>query len=197
MSGQPGLPSLPPAAPRSRTAPWRWCAWVLRRIGWRLVGEFPDERKLVLIVAPHTSWWDGVIGLLFQRALGIDVAFIAKRELFVGPLGALLRRFGGIPIEREAAGPVVRQTVANFDAGERLWLAITPEGTRKAVVRWKSGFWRIARASAVPILPVYFDYPSRTVGLGPLFHPGADLDADLETLRAFYAPYRGKHRGVG
>jgi 1-acyl-sn-glycerol-3-phosphate acyltransferase len=164
--------------------------------GWRLEGELPDVPKLVLIVAPHSSWWDGIWGLLFKIALGADVTFMAKRELFRWPLGGLLRTLGGVPIERAAATDVVGQMVERFRASERLWLGIEPEGTRKAVSKWKSGFWHIAHQAGVPILPGYFDYPRKVIGLGPLFTPGDDKDADIATLRAFYAPFKGKHRGA-
>jgi 1-acyl-sn-glycerol-3-phosphate acyltransferase len=172
------------------------CAWLLRRCGWRTAGALPNVGKLVLIAAPHSSWWDGVWGLLLKVALGVDVAFMGKRELFRGPLGWLLRRLGGIPIERGTTHGVVEQMVDRFRASPRLWLGIAPEGTRRPVARWRSGFWHIARAAGVPILPVYFDYPSRTIGFGPLFQPGQDLDADLAALKAFYQPYRGRHHGV-
>jgi len=176
---------------------WRHAfrAWV-KTSGWRLEGELPDVPKLVLIVAPHSSWWDGIWGLLFKVALGADISFMAKRELFHGPLGGLLRKLGGVPIERAAAADVVEQMVARFGSSERLWLGIEPEGTRKAVSKWKSGFWHIARQAGVPILPGYFDYPRKVIGLGPLFVPGDDKDADIVKLRAFYRPYKGKHRGV-
>ena len=191
------LPALPPSMPQFGHKRWRRiCAWLLRRCGWRLVGELPDRAKLVLIAAPHSSWWDGVWGLLFRSALGVDVSFMAKSELFMGPLGWALRRVGGVPIERDTANGVVRQMTARFAASERLWLGIAPEGTRKYVTKWKNGFWHIAHAAQVPILPVYFDYPSRTVGLGPLFEPTADLAGDLARLRTFYAPWRGRHRGI-
>ena len=109
------LPALPPSMPQFRPNRWRrLCAWLLRRCGWRLAGEFPDRAKLVLIAAPHSSWWDGVWGLLFRSALGADVSFMAKRELFAGPLGWVLRRFGGIPIERDSAHGVVQQMTARF-----------------------------------------------------------------------------------
>lgn len=194
----PPLPlPLPPNVPQFPDRAWRHAfrAWVRAR-GWRLEGEFPDVPKLVLIVAPHSSWWDGFLGLLFKVALGIDIAFMAKRELFRWPLGRLLRRLGGVPIERHAAHEVVGQMVQRFRERERLWLVIEPEGTRKAVAKWKSGFWHIARKAGVPILPGYFDYPRKVIGLGPLFDPTRDREADLAALRAFYAPYRGKHRGV-
>jgi 1-acyl-sn-glycerol-3-phosphate acyltransferase len=197
MSAATALPALPPSMPQfGQNAGRRLCAWLLRVAGWRLAGELPDRPKLVLIAAPHSSWWDGVWGLLVRSALGADVSFMAKRELFMGPLGWALRRVGGIPIERDSANGVVRQMTARFAASERLWLGIAPEGTRKRVQKWKNGFWHIARAARVPILPVYFDYPTRTIGFGPLFEPTDDLAADVAQLRAFYAPWRGRHRGT-
>lgn len=192
-----GLAPLPAGIPQLGPSRWRGpCAWLLQRGGWRMAGVLPDVGKLVLIVAPHSSWWDGVWGLLLKVALGVDIAFMGKRELFRGPLGWLLRRLGGIPIERSATHGVVEQMVDRFQASPRLWLGIAPEGTRRKVVKWRSGFWHIARAAGVPILPVYFDYPSKTIGIGALFQPSGDMDADLAALKAFYRPYRGRHRGV-
>lgn len=194
----PSLPaSLPPSMPQFPDRAWRHAfrAWV-KASGWRLEGELPDVPKLVLIVAPHSSWWDGIWGLLFKVSLGADIAFMAKRELFHWPLGGLLRKLGGVPIARGEAADVVEQMVDRFRASERLWLGIEPEGTRKAVTKWRSGFWHIARQAGVPILPGYFDYPRKVIGLGPVFVPGDDKDADIARLRRFYAPFRGKHRGV-
>ena len=198
MNAALALPALPPSVPQFRQNAWRRiCAWLLHACGWRLAGAVPDRAKLVLIAAPHSSWWDGVWGLVMKSALGIDVSFMAKRELFAGLLGWLLRRAGGIPIERSQSSGVVEQMTERFASRERLWLGIAPEGTRKRVTKWKNGFWHIARNAGVPILPVYFDYPSRTIGLGPLFETSDDLAADLAALHAFYAPWRGKHRGTG
>lgn len=197
MSGAAGLAPLPAGAPQfAQNRARAFCAWLLARCGWRMAGALPDVGKLVLIAAPHSSWWDGVWGLLLKIALGIDIAFMGKRELFRGPLGWLLRRLGGVPIERHATHGVVEQMVARFRASPRLWLGIAPEGTRKRVAQWRTGFWHIARAAGVPILPVYFDYRTKTIGIGPLFPPGEDLDADLAALRAFYRPYRGRHHDV-
>jgi 1-acyl-sn-glycerol-3-phosphate acyltransferase len=197
MTARGGLPALPPNMPQRPPGRWRrLCARLLDACGWRIAGELPDVGKLVLIAAPHSSWWDGVWGLLFKVALGADIAFMAKRELFRGPLGWLLRRLGGIPIERSAAHGVVEQMTERMRRSDRLWLGITPEGTRRRVARWKTGFWQIARGAGVPILPVAFDYPSKSIAIGPLFTPGADAAADIAALRAFYAPFRGRHRGV-
>lgn len=188
---------LPAQMPRLRDG-WqrKTCRTVLRLCGWSLAGEFPDVPKLVLIAAPHSSWWDGVWGLLIKVAIGADVHFMGKRELFFWPLGSLLRRLGGMAIDRGSAQGVVGQMIDQFRQREKLWLGIAPEGTRKPVQRWKSGFWRIAHEAGVPIFPVAFHYPDKTIRLGPLFDTSADMEADLARLRSFYAPFRGKHRNV-
>lgn len=173
----------------------RLARWVLETCGWKLAGGFPDVPRAVLIAAPHSSWWDGVWGLLMKTALGADVSFMAKRELFVGPLGWLLRKLGGVAIERDATRGIVEQMSERLRNQPRLWIGVAPEGTRKRVAKWKSGFWHIARNAGVPIVPVYFHYPERTIGVGPLFVTSDDMDADLARLRAFYAPWQGRNRG--
>ena len=191
------FPPVPPSAPQfgpSAAAPL--CRWLFARCGWRVAGEFPDVAKLVVIAAPHSTNWDVIWGLLVKVGLRLDVHFIGKREAFFWPLGPVLRNFGGIPIDRKAAHDVVGGMRREFESRERFWLAIAPEGTRKKVTKWKSGFWRIAREAGVPILPVYFHYPEKTVGLGPLFHPGDDLEADMARIREFYRPWQGKNRGT-
>lgn len=193
----PAPADLPLAAPTLRDhLGRRLCRALLRAGGWRLVGEVPDVRKLVLIAAPHSSWWDGVWGLLMKIGIGLDVGFMAKRELFRGPLGWLLHRLGGIPITRHAARGVVEQMVDKFRASEVLWLGIAPEGTRRRVAEWKTGFWHIARQAGVPVFPVAFHYPDKSIHLGHLHTLSADMAADLARLRAFYAPFKGKHHDV-
>lgn len=185
---------LPPAMPQYAQNAWRRaCAWLLARCGWQAIGTLPNESRIVLIAAPHSSWWDGVWGLLFKVALGADITFFGKQELFRGPLGWMLVRLGGIPVERDCAHGVVEQMTARLRDSERLWLGLTPEGTRKRVSAWRTGFWHIAHAARVPILPVAFDYPSRTITIGAPLIPGDDLESDLAHLRAFYAGFRGKH----
>lgn len=188
---------LPPQMPALRDN-WqrKTCRGVLRLFGWSLVGTFPDTPKLVLIAAPHSSWWDGLWGLLVKVAVGADVHFMGKQELFSGPLGGLLRKLGGMPVDRSAAKGMVEQMVDQFGEREQLWLGIAPEGTRKPVRRWRSGYWHIAHAAGVPIFTVAFHYPDKTIHLGPLFETSADMDADTVRLRAWYAPFKGKHRDV-
>jgi 1-acyl-sn-glycerol-3-phosphate acyltransferase len=187
---QPNMPRLGP----SIAAPL--CRWIFARSGWRVAGEFPDVAKAVVIAAPHSTNWDVIWGLLVKVGLRLDVHFIGKREAFFWPLGSLLRAFGGMPIDRKAAHGVVGEMSRQFASHERFWLAIAPEGTRKKVQKWKSGFWHIARAAHVPIIPIYFHYPEKIIGFGPLIHATPDVNADMARIREFYAPWQGKNRGT-
>ena len=193
----PSPAQLPPRMPHLRDS-WRrkLCRGVLRLCGWSLAGTFPDTPKLVLIVAPHSSWWDGIWGLLTKAAIGADVNFMAKQELFHGPLGALLKQLGGMPIDRGSAKGVVEQMIEAFEQRDTLWLGIAVEGTRRHVPKWKSGFWHIAHGAGVPVFAVAFNYPDKTIRLGPLTAMSDDMAADVETLRAFYQPFRGKYHGL-
>ena len=191
------LPPIPPNMPQTRPSiATGICRWLLGLFGWRMVGELPDVAKLVVIAAPHSTNWDVIWGLLFKISLRLDVHFIGKREAFVWPLGPVLRAFGGIPVDRSAAHGVVGEMGRQFAEHDRFWLALAPEGTRKKVQKWKTGFWHIARKAGVPVLPVYFHYPEKTVGLGPLFHPTDDVAADMARIREFYRPWIGKNRGT-
>src|SRR5690606_16874637 len=195
---KPSLPDrLSPSVPQLKSHFGRRLArWFIGICGWKLVGEFPDVARLVLIAAPHSSWLDGFWGLLIKIAIGIDISFMGKRELFVGPLGWIVRQLGGIPVERGSPHGLVQQMAARFQRGYPPRLRIAAAGTRKAVKKWRTGFWHIARAADVPILPIYFHYPERTIGVGPLFVTSGDLDVDLQRLRYFYKPWQGRNRGV-
>jgi 1-acyl-sn-glycerol-3-phosphate acyltransferase len=194
---EPILPPVPAQAPRLESRFWPWLMRSLLRLsGWRLLGQLPDLPKLIIIGAPHSSYWDGVWGLMMKIGLGANINVMIKREVLDGPLGIILRPIGMIPINRSAALNVVGQMVKRFAEHERMWLGITPEGTRKHVKHWKSGFLRIAREAQVPIQTVFIDYPTKTFTLGPLVHASDDPDADMTTIRAMFRPYRGKHRNT-
>lgn len=189
---QPAPPQMPKVKPNAFT---RWMGRTALRLGgWRLVGTLPDMSRLVMIVAPHSSNWDGFWGFAAKMALGFQVRVLGKAQLFWWPLGPLLRRLGAIPLDRSSPQGTVGQAIALIRDSERMWYVITPEGTRKRVEHWKSGFWKIAKGAGVPILPAYFDYPSRTIGLGEMFWPGEDMQADMAAIRAWYRPWRGKNR---
>jgi 1-acyl-sn-glycerol-3-phosphate acyltransferase len=191
------VPAPPAQAPRAGNAFTRWFGRTLLRLGgWTIAGQFPDVPRLVLIAAPHSSGWDAVWGLAAKLAMGVDIAFLAKAELFRGPLGWLLRGLGGIPVDRARAHGAVEQAAASIRGAERMWFVLAPEGTRRRVEHWKSGFWHIARAAEVPVFAAWFHYPDRTIGLGQLFETTPDREADMARIRAYYRPFVGKHRGT-
>ena len=186
------LPTLPECLPRRGNA---FSSAVSRAVlgawGWTIEGDFPARPKLVAIVAPHTSNWDFVVGILAVFAIGIRVRFLAKHTLFKGPLRWFMRWCGGMPVNREAPQGLVPQAVEAIARTPAVLLAITPAGTRSNTKPWKSGFYHIAVAARVPIFPVIFDGPGRAIRFQPAFEPSGDYDADLPKLQALYAGVRG------
>lgn len=173
-----------PAVPRRAYGPLALIGrLVLRTMRWRAEGSFPDSPRLVVAIAPHSSGWDFVIGAAFLFILGLRVSFIAKHTLFFWPLGPFLRWLGGIPVNRARPEDLADAMAAEFGSRGQLWLAITPEGTRTPGVRFKSGFYRIAKAAGVPVLPVYFNYRRRVTGFLPLVEAGEDVATGVEAVR--------------
>jgi 1-acyl-sn-glycerol-3-phosphate acyltransferase len=153
---------------------------------WRIVGDVPDLPKFVAIVAPHTSNWDFPLGVLVMFALDLKIHWFGKDTLFRSPLGPLFRRLGGRPVNRERPEGVVDEMAAIVRAEPRFILALAPEGTRKRVARWRTGFYHIAERAQMPIVPVSFDWSRREVTIRPLMHPTGDLAGDLALLQAMY-----------
>jgi len=168
----------------------KWLALKLvNLLGWRVVGEMADDPKMVIVAAPHTSNWDYVLFLGVIAHFHHTVRVLIKDTVFWGPLGAMLRHFGGIPVDRSEAHSLVPTTTRAFNEADRLLLVITPEGTRSKVDHWHSGFWRIADAADVPILTAIVDGSTKTVGLGP----ARKVDGDPQAWMAFAADvYDGK-----
>lgn len=173
---------------------------VIKLLGWRVEGELPDAPKFVLIVHPHTSNWDLFYGLWAAHAIGLlarwPYGFMVKDTALRWPVvGPFLRWMGGIGIDRRSRFNAVEQMARAFARHPHLMLAITPEGTRRRREHWKSGFYYIALNARVPIVPAYIDYRQRRAGLGPVFWPTGDVEADLEFMRAFYADKFGLYPG--
>ena len=163
-------------------------------VGWRLAGQFPDRAKFVIVVAPHTSNWDFPILLLAKWALMLDPGWMGKDAIFRGPLGVFMRSVGGIPVARGTTHNVVDRLVQEFQNRPRMVLALAPEGTRKHVAEWKSGFWHIARGAGVPVVCVALDYGRRTIRLGPEFETSDENStAGIARIRAAYAGVIGRH----
>lgn len=165
----------------------RLAALLFRLAGWRTEGTPPaSSDRFVLIAAPHTSNWDAVILLVAARIYDLPLAWFVKDAWFKFPLAPIMRRLGGVPIDRSARHGVVEQAIERLKSGEPLALAVPPEGTRGLAPHWKSGFYHIARGAGVPIVLGYIDYERRVAGLGPAFTPTGNIAADFEVFREFY-----------
>lgn len=148
-------------------------------MGWRLEGEFPNESKVIVAVAPHTSNIDFLLTVTVIWGLGLRASFLAKESLFQFPLGLVMSAFGGIPVDRKSPQGLVEQMTERFDERPQLVLGITPEGTRSAVTHWKRGFALIAAAADVPVLPAVLNYETRVVCFHPVISEVNDAEQTL------------------
>ena len=164
--------------------------WLL---GWRVEGTLPAGARAVAIAAPHTSNWDLPFMLAVAYVLGVKPSWLGKRELFRWPFGWLMRRLGGIAVDRRSPHNLVQQVVERFGTTERLFLGVPPSGTRSGATHWKSGFYHIARGARVPIVCAFLDYRRKVGGIGPVLMPSGDVRADMQLIRGFYAGITGKY----
>jgi 1-acyl-sn-glycerol-3-phosphate acyltransferase len=175
---------------RTRNAVGR--AW-LSAFGWEIEGGPPNVPKAVVVAAPHTSNWDLPFTLAVSWALDLDIRWVGKHSLFTVPVwGAFLRGLGGIGVDRRGRNDAVKSIAQVLKDRDRLLLLVPPEGTRGQARRWKTGFYWIAVESEVPVVLGFLDYGRKRGGLGEVFHPTGDIEADFERLRAFYGGIRGK-----
>ncbi|MFX4228538.1 MAG: 1-acyl-sn-glycerol-3-phosphate acyltransferase [Porticoccaceae bacterium] len=186
---------IPASAPRRAHPLLAWIGFQgLRLLGWKISGGFVDQPKLIAVVAPHSSNWDWIIGVCGLWALELRFCYLIKKQAMIWPVSLIINRTGGIPIDRARPIGVVEQLVNEFHASEKLWYAITPEGTRKSVSRWKNGFLRVAYDAGVPVVPVSIDYPSRQINVGEPFDLSGDIDMDLDIIRRYFEPFAGRNR---
>jgi 1-acyl-sn-glycerol-3-phosphate acyltransferase len=161
--------------------------------GWRVSGLPPDAAKYVVIAAPHTSNWDFLYTLCLAFIYHLRPRIMMKAAWFFWPLGPMLRWLGAIPIDRTRSRNVVAESVAAFAQAREMVLVVPPAGTRKRVLRWKTGFYHIACNARVPIAMGFLDYRRKVGGFGPTLAPCGDIDSDMRRIRLFYDPIRGKH----
>lgn len=161
--------------------------------GWRAELAVPLPERCVIIGAHHTTWADFFVSMLLMGATGVRFRWVAKASLFRKPLGWLLQALGGMPVQRFARANFVEQMIAAFAPGDPLRLAILPEGTRRYVDHWKTGFYYIAVGANVPIALAYADYKRKLVGIGPVLMPTGDIAADFQQYRTFYAGITALH----
>jgi len=169
------------------------CRSALALGGWRIEGDWPDHDRLVITAAPHTSNWDGIWMLAAAGAWRARLRYMGKASLTQGPFGWLVRWTGCIPIDRTQSNDIVAAMAKAFAANAELILVVPPEGTRKAVEKWKSGFYHIAVAAGVPISFAVMDYATRTVRLAATLWPSGDYARDLPIIQSFYAKAKGRN----
>ncbi len=163
---------------------------ILRVMGWRMDIVLPNQPKLIVILAPHTSNWDFVVGMAAILKLQAHFNFYGKSQVFEPPFGFFFRWLGGMPVDRMAPGGVVGQTVRAFREREQLVIALAPEGTRSLRTQWKRGFYHMANEAQVPVVCAYLDFRRKLVGTGPMFTPSGDWSYDMKPVFDFY-------RGIG
>ena len=162
-------------------------------LGWKLVNDFPKElKKYVVIAAPHTSWQDFPIGILARNTSGVKINFIGKDSLFKGPFGFIFRSLGGTPVDRSNSNNLVEAIVKVFNSKDEFRLALSPEGTRKKVDKWKTGFYYIAKGANVPIVMATLDFGKKQIKISEPYYTTDDKDKDFEFFQSFYKGVLGK-----
>lgn len=171
------------------------CKWILKLWGWHSYGERVAEPKCILVGVPHTSAWDFIVSWIFYKSLGGKANILIKKEFFFWPVGYLLKKMGGIPIDRSKGANVIRQIIHQFNSRDYMHLAITPEGTRKRTKKWKAGFHTIARNANIPVYLVSFDWGRKEMTIWKRFELTSDYREDIKRMKNFYREkgVQGKH----
>ncbi|MDR0865350.1 MAG: 1-acyl-sn-glycerol-3-phosphate acyltransferase [Candidatus Symbiothrix sp.] len=168
-------------------------SFIFKALGWKSSIKVEILPKCVICVAPHTSNWDFILGMLFFKSIGGNPHVLMKKSWFFFPIKYLLDALGGIPVNRTKKSSLTDQLAEEFEKREHFQLAIAPEGTRKKISTWKSGFYYIALAAHVPISLAYLDYKKKVIGLMENFIPSGDAKSDVEKIKQFYKNIQGKH----
>lgn len=180
-------------APAAPTLARRWARRLLGLFGWSVDIAWPPEPRGVIVVYPHTSNWDFIVGIIARYAAGLPVQWLGKDTLFWGLLGALFRSWGGIPVNRRQSTGFIGQLLEEFRRRPWMWVVFTPEGTRSYRDYWKSGFYHLALDAKVPVGLAFIDYGRRIVGLQRYLALTGDVERDLDAMRAVYAGKAAKH----
>jgi 1-acyl-sn-glycerol-3-phosphate acyltransferase len=175
-----------------RTLVQRACRWLLWLFGWKVLTAPLPGPKGVIIVYPHTSNWDFLLGLLYRFGTGLQANWMGKDAIFRWPLRSLMIRLGGVPVNRRAASGFIGSALQQYETNDWMWLALAPEGTRKHTDHLKSGFYQIAVGADVPCGLGFIDYATKTVGIEEFVRFSGNQDQDLELLREFYSRKRGR-----
>ncbi|GAB5489729.1 MAG: hypothetical protein Pars2KO_32990 [Parasphingorhabdus sp.] len=179
---------LSASSPRMGNSFTRWLGrFVLRCMGWKMVGKLPAEKKLIIVGMPHTSNWDFILAMACMQSVGLKVSFMMKREAFLWPLATFFKYLGGVPIDRSAQRKLTSQMVNWFSRNENVWLGLTPEGTRSKVSEYKKGYLRISKAAGVPIALIGIDARAKKVVLHEQIweYTGANDDEDNAAIKNY------------
>ena len=166
---------------------------IFKIIGWKLVGVIPRIDKYLVISAPHTSNWDFLIGRCFAYIAGLQPRYLIKSELYFWPLSVFIKWNGGIPVYRKTGRGTTERVVEKIKSTEKIILGITPEGTRKRVKKWKTGFYHIAQRANIPIVIMYMDYKKKEVGYFNILYPSGDLQKDMAIIQDYYKDVQAKN----
>ena len=173
----------------------RWLGrTVLTFLGWRVEGQIPDLKRLLVIGAPHTSNWDFVLAMATILGLNLRMRWLAKHTIFKRGVVWFMEWLGGIPTDRTRPQAIVENVERLAKKGKGVVIGVTPEGTRKKAVKWKTGFLRLAKALDCPILMVAINFPTKTIVIGDLYYPGGDNDCDLVAIKQYYDQFQGIHK---
>ena len=171
------------------------CRLIFRKMGWQVEMTVPYRDKCIICVAPHTSNWDFIIAELYYHSIGRTAGFLMKKEWFFWPMGVLFRSMGGIPVERSRHVSLTDRVAEAAIKAERFELAVTPEGTRSLVTKWKRGFYFIALKAGLPIQLYAIDYKNKRIVCTKELVPSGDVEADMRLIMDYYRPYEGKYPG--
>ena len=174
----------------------KFCGKLLRQMGWESIGGPMKEKKAIVLGVPHTSVWDFLVSYLFYTQFGKVAHIMIKKEFFFWPLGPILRACGAVPVDRDSAASMVRSLIHEMDQAEEFHLAIAPEGTRKAVKRWKTGFHLIARETGATVYVGYYDWGRKRISVGEPIELTDDPKADMQRIYDIYRPMgiQGLHK---
>ena len=177
-----------------RPKPIRWLGQLLMKItGWKTIGNFPTDQRVVMVAGPHTSNWDFVLAMSLILSLDVNIHWVGKHSIFKKGFRRLLRKMGGIPVNR-ANPEALKNEIHNItEKFKGFIIALSPEGTRKKVDRLKSGFLRIANETNSKIMMVGVDFSKKTIELGDFYSPSGDVEKDLKFIKEYFANFTGKH----
>mgnify|MGYP002624037921 FL=1 len=165
----------------------------MKRTGWTFKVNLKMPDKCVIVIAPHTSNWDFILGELAIHSVGLKAGFLMKDTWFFFPMGPLLKSLGGIPVNRRQHGNLTQSIVEAYHSTPRLAIGVTPEGTRSANPHWHKGAIFMARDAEVPLVLAYFDYKERVVCIDKIMELSGDADADLLHIKQYYQPFHGRY----